>query len=206
MRGARLALRGQAALEAGRLDEAKALLESAATDSADVDTLSLDATVRMTLARVHLRRHDPAAAWAALAPAVRRARSAAEPVALRITGSIACAEVVAVPAPAEFAAEHAWLAAQLASWAASRPRAPLATPGASGAADAASPASPLSEREQDVLGRIAAGESNKQIARALALSPHTVKRHVANTLDKLALSSRGQAAAWYRDRAQPGTR
>ena len=36
------------------------------------------------------------------------------------------------------------------------------------------------------------------IARALDLSPHTVKRHVANILDKLALGSRGQAAAWYR--------
>ena len=34
--------------------------------------------------------------------------------------------------------------------------------------------------------------------RALDLSPHTVKRHVANILDKLVLQSRGQAAAWYR--------
>ncbi|MGE5115982.1 MAG: LuxR C-terminal-related transcriptional regulator [Betaproteobacteria bacterium] len=35
------------------------------------------------------------------------------------------------------------------------------------------------------------------MARAFDLSPHTVKRHVANILDKLALASRGQAAAWY---------
>jgi LuxR family maltose regulon positive regulatory protein len=48
-----------------------------------------------------------------------------------------------------------------------------------------------------VLVRIAAGDSNKLIARALDLSPHTVKRHVANILDKLGLSSRGQASAWY---------
>lgn len=57
--------------------------------------------------------------------------------------------------------------------------------------------SALSEREQEVLARIAAGDSNKLIARAFDLSPHTVKRHVANILDKLDLRSRGQAAAWY---------
>lgn len=56
----------------------------------------------------------------------------------------------------------------------------------------------LSARELDVLARIAAGDSNKHIARAFDLSPHTVKRHVANILDKLGVSSRGEAAQWYR--------
>ncbi|HEX6720232.1 MAG TPA: LuxR C-terminal-related transcriptional regulator [Burkholderiaceae bacterium] len=54
----------------------------------------------------------------------------------------------------------------------------------------------LTQREREVLQRIAAGDSNKMIARALALSPHTVKRHVANILDKLGARSRSQAAAW----------
>lgn len=71
------------------------------------------------------------------------------------------------------------------------PRAGAAAP--SGAPDK------LSERELEVLQRIAAGDSNKLIARAFDLSPHTVKRHVANVLDKLNLASRGQAAAWYRE-------
>lgn len=57
----------------------------------------------------------------------------------------------------------------------------------------------LSEREIEVLARIAAGDSNKLIARAFDLSPHTVKRHVANILDKLDLRSRGQASAWYHE-------
>jgi len=57
----------------------------------------------------------------------------------------------------------------------------------------------LTERELEVLALIAAGESNKLIARALDLSPFTVKRHVANILDKLGVSSRGQAAAAWRD-------
>jgi LuxR family maltose regulon positive regulatory protein len=53
----------------------------------------------------------------------------------------------------------------------------------------------LSGREHEVLQRIAAGDSNKLIARALGLSPHTVKRHVANILDKLDARTRAQAAA-----------
>ena len=68
-------------------------------------------------------------------------------------------------------------------------------------AAAAAPAGtglPLTEREREVLERIAAGDSNKLIARAFDLSPHTVKRHVANILDKLGANSRGQAAACYR--------
>ena len=56
----------------------------------------------------------------------------------------------------------------------------------------------LTSRELEIVQRIAAGESNKHIARALDLSPHTVKRHVANILEKLGVSSRGQAALWYR--------
>ena len=43
---------------------------------------------------------------------------------------------------------------------------------------------------------MAAGDSNKLIARALDISPHTVKRHVANILGKLDLASRSQVAAW----------
>ena len=54
-------------------------------------------------------------------------------------------------------------------------------------------------------GRIAAGDSNKLIARAFDLSLHTVKRHVAHILDKLDLDSRGQAAAWYRSHFATGS-
>ncbi|WP_457395008.1 response regulator transcription factor, partial [Roseateles sp. P5_E1] len=66
----------------------------------------------------------------------------------------------------------------------------------------------LSQREAEVIAQIAAGASNKHIARALDLSPHTVKRHVANILDKLGLNSRGEAAAWWNQRqmaTRPGT-
>jgi LuxR family transcriptional regulator, maltose regulon positive regulatory protein len=55
----------------------------------------------------------------------------------------------------------------------------------------------LTEREAEVLALIADGDSNKVIARKLDLSPFTVKRHVANILDKLQLESRTQAAGWW---------
>ena len=57
----------------------------------------------------------------------------------------------------------------------------------------------LTGRELEVLAHIAAGDSNKLIARAFELSPHTVKRHVANILDKLGVETRGQAAARWRE-------
>lgn len=61
----------------------------------------------------------------------------------------------------------------------------------------ARPLASLSPREREVLQRLAVGDSNKMIARTLELSPHTVKRHVVNILDKLGARSRGQAAAWW---------
>ena len=53
----------------------------------------------------------------------------------------------------------------------------------------------LSRRETEVLRLVAAGLSNREIASSLVLSEHTVHRHVANVLRKLAQSSRAAAAA-----------
>jgi DNA-binding NarL/FixJ family response regulator len=54
----------------------------------------------------------------------------------------------------------------------------------------------LTPRELDVLKLVAQGLTNPDIARQLVLSEHTVKRHLANILRKLSLSSRAAAAAW----------
>jgi DNA-binding NarL/FixJ family response regulator len=61
---------------------------------------------------------------------------------------------------------------------------------------AVSEAADLTPREREVIGLIADGLSNKAIARNLHISPHTVKSHVRSVMDKLALHSRLQIAAF----------
>ena len=53
----------------------------------------------------------------------------------------------------------------------------------------------LSPRETEVLGLLAAGRSNHQIALSLSLSPRTVQRHVANVYLKIGAHNRAEATA-----------
>ncbi len=53
----------------------------------------------------------------------------------------------------------------------------------------------LSPREREVLALVADGRTNRQIAQALFISPKTAAVHVSNVLGKLAVASRGEAAA-----------
>ncbi len=53
----------------------------------------------------------------------------------------------------------------------------------------------LSRRETEVLGLVANGLSDREIAERLVLSPHTVHRHVANVRTKLGLPTRAAAVA-----------
>lgn len=55
----------------------------------------------------------------------------------------------------------------------------------------------LSEREREVLGLIVAGLTNKEIGRALALSPRTVETHRANLFAKLEAASLAQLIRQY---------
>ncbi len=68
-------------------------------------------------------------------------------------------------------------------------------PGAQGVAPDASPG-PLSAREVEVLGLVAGGLTNGEIAARLFLSEHTVHRHVSNILTKLGQPSRAAATAY----------
>jgi DNA-binding CsgD family transcriptional regulator len=57
----------------------------------------------------------------------------------------------------------------------------------------------LSNREIQVLRLVAAGNTNKSIARELSLSERTVDRHVSNILTKLNVPSRTAAIAYAYD-------
>jgi ATP/maltotriose-dependent transcriptional regulator MalT len=54
----------------------------------------------------------------------------------------------------------------------------------------------VTPREREILCLVAQGLTNKEIAARLHLSAHTVHRHLANILTKLALPSRAAAAAY----------
>jgi len=55
------------------------------------------------------------------------------------------------------------------------------------------PAVPLSERERDVLGLLAGGATNREIAERLHLSPHTVKEYTSALYRKLKARNRAEA-------------
>lgn len=52
---------------------------------------------------------------------------------------------------------------------------------------------PLTERETEVLGLLARGLANKQIAASLGISEHTVKFHVSSIYTKLNVTNRAEA-------------
>jgi len=58
---------------------------------------------------------------------------------------------------------------------------------------------PLSERELEILGVLATGASNREIANKLFITEGTVKNHVTNILGKLGVRDRTQAALKAKD-------
>jgi len=81
---------------------------------------------------------------------------------------------------------HPEVAGRLPSWGAARALTE-ATSVASGES--------LSPRESEILGLLAAGLANKEIAARLGISEHTVKFHVTSIFNKLGASSRAEAVA-----------
>jgi len=66
----------------------------------------------------------------------------------------------------------------------------------------------LTTREQEIVALLGEGLSNKEIAASMGVALHTVKSHVHNVLEKLALNSRLEVAAFShsRDRTEPTSR
>jgi LuxR family maltose regulon positive regulatory protein len=191
-----LGLQGHLAWHEGHPAEASALWQRALEheEACDLYGLAHELRTRLALLRLHARDMAAAAAW--LAPMLQHAADGPR------------GALFALPALRELAAAP-W-GGQLDDGALATLRAWGATPAAEAphgaAAETATRHGPLQERlsarETEVLSLMARGMSNKLIARALDLSPHTVKRHVAHVLDKLDLASRSQAAAWYHTQHQ----
>ena len=65
--------------------------------------------------------------------------------------------------------------------------------------DAALKSLGLTGQEMRVLERLASGQSNKALARALGLSPNTIKTHLANLFAKLGAATRTEAVTRARE-------
>jgi DNA-binding NarL/FixJ family response regulator len=74
-------------------------------------------------------------------------------------------------------------------------RPPAAAEPAVRGAGALAKAPPLSEREREVMGLVAAGLQNKEVAQKLGISPATVRNHVHNILEKLEVHSKLEAVS-----------
>ena len=178
----------------GTAEQAIALRRAALQQEALLSRMGHGVETRLRLAAALLRSEGATAAADCVRPALLATDDDIELAPVLLAGptvlqALAQADWRAHLAPADTQRLRYW-----ADRAQQLRRAPAAPPAA------AREAPLLSAREAEVLQRIAAGDSNKLIARALDLSPHTVKRHVANILDKLGLQTRGQAAAWLRAR------
>jgi len=182
------------ALHDGQLDEARALLEPMAHDIERYRYYA-GAQARVMLADIRARQGALDEAAAMLRPWLQQVQQGGDKGGALFAGAAVLQRLAGRDWGGRLDAAQLALLRQLPGLLGQSPGRP---PMPAAAASHPPGLAQLSEREREVLERIAAGDSNKLIARAFQLSPHTVKRHVANILDKLGAETRGQAAARWR--------
>ena len=87
-----------------------------------------------------------------------------------------------------------------ASWFSHRILEQLAIVRAEGSTDGHNVMAGLSERERQVLERLAMGVANQAIADELGLATQTVRNYISSIYDKLGVHSRAEAIVWARER------
>ncbi len=184
-------IRGTLAWLQGRAGEAEACWRSGLENEGSLDLYGQVAEARVRLALLLWQRQDREAAAGVLRPALAEAQPGGALFARETLGRLALLDWGQVLSPGERQQLQAWARCL------DCPAGPVGAAVPAPASAAGGDPDELSQREREVLALIARGAANKVIARELDLSPHTVKRHVANILTKLGLASRGQAAAWW---------
>jgi LuxR family transcriptional regulator, maltose regulon positive regulatory protein len=190
----------QVALLDGEWADAAARFETALEEHGEVHFPLGHADPRLGLAYARLRQGRTALALAALEPVLEQCASEHAIGWLLLEPHWLVTPLLNTLPPVRLADRAlAPLLARLSSW-----RAAALARAAIPAAKAPGPLDALSEREREVLERVADGAGNKEIARDLELSVHTVKRHIANILGKLDCVSRRQAAMLLRQARPAG--
>lgn len=223
LKGPAFAFGGMEAMLEKRYSDARSLFSRVLAQYGTNDAVGITTSTRLLLAKIEIECGNTQQAVSLARDALATIRARGYPLAARIAG-VRAVETISAP---EFVRQYSdedretldavrrWLPADATeqsstdtasaiesstSLVADTARATNAAQPARNTAASLAPAhEAISAREMEVLALIAAGESNKVIARRLDLSPHTVKRHVANILGKLGVDSRGQAAARYRE-------
>lgn len=192
-------LLARAAAEAGELEASRAALQSLLDLDRKVGTHGLKATRRAAeaaLARAEGRREDARMALEDAVTLFERSRAPYEAAMARLDLALTLAELGRPEAAeAQIHPALARLEALGAACAVRRAKALLASlrPEAEPTPDGAW--SGLTARQLDVLRLVARGLSNREIGEHLFLSPHTVKRHIADILTRLDLPTRAAAAS-----------
>jgi ATP/maltotriose-dependent transcriptional regulator MalT len=179
------------ALAHGDLEWARSAVDELDGTARAYRSPGLTASAALARAAVLLAQHDPAPALATFREAARLSTDLGSPYrvalarrgageALRALGDEDGARIELEAARATFA--------RLGAGPDADQTATLLGPGASPAG--------LSGREIEVLRHVASGRSNKEIAAELAISEHTVARHMSNIFAKLSVSSRAAAVAY----------
>jgi LuxR family maltose regulon positive regulatory protein len=185
----RAMLEGLLRLSAGDIAAGEAAFAEALATQDRLRATVVFGDARLLVAYARLAANRPNDALAALAPALAEHEAEGTPGLIAVTGAAVVEPLLRL---AIERGRHAAFAAQI--LARLRP----------GDAENASPAEPaparvpesgeaLTPRELEVLRLLAAGASNAAIAEQYVLSIHTVKRHVANILQKLQVGSREEA-------------
>ena len=192
---------GAVLVDAGRVDEAGPLLARALQLHEDVGDRRGTAQCLEALADVALARSSHATAARLLGAAAARRSAVAAHATEAEQARVTRVSVAAARALGASAAEHEHTAGGTAPGPVSLALA-ARVGGPIGVGDLPAAAA-LTARQLEVVALVAAGRTNRQIARDLGISEKTAELHVRNTMQRLGVHNRAAVAAWFGAQGPP---